>query len=118
MHEHCYIRLDGIPYHIADLQRYTVRVIHSDYRAVILDANIQFSSVTVSKSNDFFFDFVHNNFFQFYGLTFPKKHTAISFILITAPIIANRFNRVNESEPIVNRLWTDTFMGFTKTGAL
>ena len=65
--------------------------------------------LTVSKSNDFLFDFVHNNFFQFYGLTFPKKHTAIFSIVIDGSIIANWSNRIKSSEPIMTRLWTDSF---------
>ncbi len=54
MQEHRHIGLNCIPYHIADLQRNTVRIIKSGYRTVIPDANIQFAAMTVSKSNAIF----------------------------------------------------------------
>lgn len=48
--KHRYIGLDGISYHIADLQRYAVRIGHSDYRTVILNVNIQFSTSQLAKA--------------------------------------------------------------------
>ena len=63
MQEHGYIRFYRIPYHIADLKGNTIRIIQSDNRAIVSDPYIQFSAITVCKSNDFFFYVVYHNFF-------------------------------------------------------
>ena len=82
MQKHCHIWLNGIPYHIADLQRNFVRIIESDYCTIIPNPDIQLAAVTVCKSNDFLFYIIYNYFLQLYGFTFPKNHNDISFASI------------------------------------
>ena len=77
--KHGDVRLDGIPNHVADLQRRSVRVIQTNHFAVVFNANIQRSSVSVCKGNDFLFNVVHNDRLQFYGFAFPIRHIVHSF---------------------------------------
>ena len=70
--EHRHIRLDAVTHHICDLLDGLIRAVHTDNTPVIGDSNIYRAPRAVGKRNDFLFDVLYHDPFQFYGLTFLK----------------------------------------------
>ena len=104
MQKHRHIGFNSIPHHIADLQRNTVRIIKSDHCAVIPNANIQFTSITIGKGNDFFFYIVYKYFLQFYSFAFLKKHDIISLLTFVCLAYYIKSDQLcQSSDPIATR---------------
>ena len=60
--KHCYIRLNRISNHIADLQCNAIWIIKPHNRTIVLNTDIELSSLTICKRNNFFL-----NIFYHYG---------------------------------------------------
>ena len=78
MQEHCKIRFDSIPNHVANLQGSSIRVLYANYGSIILNPDIQFSTFTICKCNYFLLYVIHYNRLQFHSFAFLKNHLIAS----------------------------------------
>ena len=85
--KHGYIRFDGVPNHITDLQRDTVGIVRTDDLPIVLNTDIQGTAFCIGKGDDFFADIADHLRFEFHSLTFDIVHKAPPALLIIIIVI-------------------------------